>query len=130
MLAGARGIDCVEVDLAVVRGEREPELRLFAARPTARRPTPADRQPTERETRMSATDAVLTEPRDGVLVITINRPDQRNAVNGAVAEGIAAALDQLDGDDGLVLGVLTGAGGLLRRHGPQGVRGRGESLRG
>ena len=30
VLAGARGIDCVEVDLAVVRGEREPELRLFA----------------------------------------------------------------------------------------------------
>ena len=36
---------------------------------------------------MSASDAVLTEPRDGVLVITINRPDQRNAVNAAVARG-------------------------------------------
>lgn len=31
VLAAARGIDCVEVDLAVLRGEREPELRLFAA---------------------------------------------------------------------------------------------------
>ncbi len=31
VLAGARGIHCVEVDLAVLRGEREPELRLFAA---------------------------------------------------------------------------------------------------
>ena len=31
VLAGARGIDCVEVDLAVLRGEREPELQLFAA---------------------------------------------------------------------------------------------------
>jgi RecB family endonuclease NucS len=31
VLAGAREIDCVEVDLAVLRGEREPELRLFAA---------------------------------------------------------------------------------------------------
>jgi RecB family endonuclease NucS len=31
VLAGARGIQCVEVDLAVLRGEREPELRLFAA---------------------------------------------------------------------------------------------------
>jgi RecB family endonuclease NucS len=31
VLAQARGIDCVEVDLAVLRGEREPELRLFAA---------------------------------------------------------------------------------------------------
>jgi RecB family endonuclease NucS len=31
VLANARGIECVEVDLAVLRGEREPELRLFAA---------------------------------------------------------------------------------------------------
>jgi RecB family endonuclease NucS len=31
VLAGARGIDCVEVDIAVLRGEREPELKLFAA---------------------------------------------------------------------------------------------------
>jgi len=31
VLAQARGIECVEVDLAVLRGEREPELRLFAA---------------------------------------------------------------------------------------------------
>jgi RecB family endonuclease NucS len=31
VLAGARGIDCVEVDLAVLRGEREPDLKLFAA---------------------------------------------------------------------------------------------------
>jgi hypothetical protein len=31
VLAGARGIECIEVDLAVLRGEREPELRLFAA---------------------------------------------------------------------------------------------------
>jgi endonuclease len=31
VLAGARGIACVEVDLAVLRGEREPDLKLFAA---------------------------------------------------------------------------------------------------
>jgi enoyl-CoA hydratase len=54
--------------------------------------------------------AVLTERRDRVLVITINRPDQRNAVNAAVAHGIAAALDQLDDDDALSIGVITGAG--------------------
>ena len=57
--------------------------------------------------------AVLTERRDGVLVITINRPEVRNAVNAAVAEGIAAALDELDADDGLAVGVLTGAGGFF-----------------
>jgi len=54
--------------------------------------------------------AVLTERRESVLVITINRPDQRNAVNSAVAQGIAAALDELDGDEQLSTGVITGAG--------------------
>jgi enoyl-CoA hydratase len=54
--------------------------------------------------------AVLTERRDGVLLITLNRPDARNAVNLALAEGIAAALDELDADEGLTLGILTGAG--------------------
>jgi enoyl-CoA hydratase len=55
--------------------------------------------------------AVLTERRDRILVVTINRPDQRNAVNAAVANGIAAAMDELDDDDELSLGILTGAGG-------------------
>jgi enoyl-CoA hydratase len=54
--------------------------------------------------------AVLTERRDGVLVITLNRPDARNAVNAALAEGVGAALDELDADDELRVGVLTGAG--------------------
>ncbi|WP_445152740.1 crotonase/enoyl-CoA hydratase family protein [Baekduia sp. Peel2402] len=57
--------------------------------------------------------AVLTERLDGVLVITINRPEVRNAVNAAVAEGIAHALDELDGDDALQVGILTGAGGFF-----------------
>jgi enoyl-CoA hydratase len=54
--------------------------------------------------------AVLSEQRGDLLLITLNRPDQRNAVNAAVAEGIAAALDQLDADDELRVGILTGAG--------------------
>jgi enoyl-CoA hydratase len=59
---------------------------------------------------MNDEPAVLTERRERVLLITINRPDQRNAVNAAVAEGIAAALDELDDDPGLSLAILTGAG--------------------
>ncbi len=55
--------------------------------------------------------AVLTEPRGSTLLITLNRPDARNAVNAALAAGLARALDQLDGDDDLRIGVLTGAGG-------------------
>jgi enoyl-CoA hydratase len=59
---------------------------------------------------MSDEPAVLTEQRDDVLLITLNRPDQRNAVNLELAEGIAAALDRLDASDDLRVGVLTGAG--------------------
>jgi enoyl-CoA hydratase len=59
---------------------------------------------------MTDESPVLTERRDGVLLITLNRPDARNAVNLAVAEGIAAALDELDGSEELSVGVLTGAG--------------------
>jgi enoyl-CoA hydratase len=53
---------------------------------------------------------VLTERRGRVLVVTLNRPEQRNAVNLTVAQGIASALDELDTDADLSLGVLTGAG--------------------
>jgi enoyl-CoA hydratase len=55
-------------------------------------------------------EAVLTEEREDVLLVTLNRPEQRNAVNLAVAEGIAAALDRLDEDPSLRAGVLAGAG--------------------
>ena len=62
---------------------------------------------------MTDQPAVLSERRDNVLVITLNRPEVRNAVNAALAEGVAAALDELDGDDSLSVGVLTGAGGFF-----------------
>jgi enoyl-CoA hydratase len=56
---------------------------------------------------------VLTERRGNVLLITLNRPEVRNAVNAAVAAGVAGALDELDRDDELSVGVLTGAGGFF-----------------
>jgi enoyl-CoA hydratase len=55
-------------------------------------------------------EPVLAERRDGVLLITLNRPQARNAVNLALAEGMAAALDDLDADDDVTVGVITGAG--------------------
>jgi enoyl-CoA hydratase len=61
----------------------------------------------------AAEQPVLTERRDNVLLITLNRPAVRNAVNAALAEGVAKALDELDGDDGLSVGILTGAGGFF-----------------
>jgi enoyl-CoA hydratase len=59
------------------------------------------------------TDGVLVERRDGVLVVTIDRPEARNALDRAVAEGVAAAVDELDADEELRVGVLTGAGGTF-----------------
>jgi enoyl-CoA hydratase len=56
---------------------------------------------------------VLTQAQDGVLIITINRPEARNAVNQAVAQGLAAAMEQLDADRSLNAGVITGAGGTF-----------------
>ena len=58
-------------------------------------------------------DEVLTTREGGVLVITLNRPEARNAVNGALAHGVAGALDELDGDRAITVGVLTGAGGTF-----------------
>ena len=62
---------------------------------------------------MSDEATVLTGEADGVLVITINRPEAKNAVNLSVAQGVAAALERLDSDDSLRVGVLTGAGGTF-----------------
>jgi len=58
-------------------------------------------------------DEVLVERRGAVQVITINRPEARNALNGAVAAGVRDAADQLDADSALSVGVLTGAGGTF-----------------
>jgi enoyl-CoA hydratase len=56
---------------------------------------------------------VLVERRGAVQVITINRPSARNALDAEVAAAVAAAVDQLDADDDLRAGVLTGAGGTF-----------------
>ena len=58
-------------------------------------------------------DAVQTSAVDGVLVITLNRPEVRNAIDSALSLGVHAALAVLDGDDSLRVGVLTGAGGTF-----------------
>ena len=56
---------------------------------------------------------VLVERRGAVQVITINRPEARNALDAAVARGVAAAVDELDASDELRAAVLTGAGGTF-----------------
>jgi enoyl-CoA hydratase len=55
-------------------------------------------------------DEILTETHGRVRLITLNRPEARNAVNSALGLALVAAVDELDSDDGLTAGVLTGAG--------------------
>ncbi|WP_181781759.1 crotonase/enoyl-CoA hydratase family protein [Pseudonocardia pini] len=59
------------------------------------------------------TAPVLVERQGHVLVVTLNRPEVRNALNDAVAHAVAAAMDELDADPELRVGVLTGAGGTF-----------------
>lgn len=55
-----------------------------------------------------ADQVVVLERRERVLLITLNRPEARNAVNAALANALAAALDQLDDEPELLVGILTG----------------------
>lgn len=57
------------------------------------------------------TDEVLVEHEDGLVIVTINRPEQRNAVNRAVSYAVCAAIDEMDSNPALRVGILTGAGG-------------------
>jgi len=58
-------------------------------------------------------DPVLTEVRGNVLIVTLNRPEAKNAANKALTEGVAAAMDRLDSDNDLRVGIITGAGGTF-----------------
>jgi enoyl-CoA hydratase len=58
-------------------------------------------------------DEVLVEFSGRVAIMTINRPQARNAVNHAVSAAVAQALDDLDERDDLTVGIITGAGGTF-----------------
>jgi enoyl-CoA hydratase len=53
------------------------------------------------------------ETRDHVGIITINRPEAKNAVNGDVARGIEERIDQIEADEAIWVGILTGAGDVF-----------------
>jgi enoyl-CoA hydratase/carnithine racemase len=59
---------------------------------------------------MSSNDAVITEQRDRILLITLNRPHVLNAINIDLATRLSAAVEYLDSEPKLAVGVLTGAG--------------------
>jgi enoyl-CoA hydratase len=56
---------------------------------------------------------IVVERAQGLLTVTLNRPRARNAVNAAMSAAIAAAIDELDADDALSVGIVTGAGGTF-----------------
>ena len=58
-------------------------------------------------------DEVLVEVADGIMTVTLNRPKAKNAANKALAEGVAAAMDELDSNDDIRVAILTGAGGTF-----------------
>ncbi len=60
---------------------------------------------------MSDAPLILTEIDRPLFVVTINRPDRRNAVDRATADSLAAAFRAFDDDEDLAVAILTGAGG-------------------
>ena len=58
-------------------------------------------------------DEVLVDVADGIMTVTLNRPEAKNAANKALAEGVAAAMDELDSNDAIQVAILTGAGGTF-----------------
>ncbi|MFZ0712603.1 crotonase/enoyl-CoA hydratase family protein [Mycobacterium sp.] len=57
------------------------------------------------------TEPIIFDADGGIAVITINRPEVRNAINGATARAIAAAVDEVDRRDDIAVAIITGAGG-------------------
>jgi len=56
---------------------------------------------------------IRSERRGPILLVTIDRPQAKNAIDAAMAGAINAAMDELDADASLFLGVITGAGGVF-----------------
>jgi 2-(1,2-epoxy-1,2-dihydrophenyl)acetyl-CoA isomerase len=63
-----------------------------------------------RQFRSHATGPVLTEKRDAVAVVTLNRPDKRNAIDIPLRLALADAIEAADRDASVRAIVLTGAG--------------------
>ena len=56
---------------------------------------------------------VLVDVTDGVMTITLNRPKAKNAVNLALAKGVAAAIDELESNAELRVAIIKGAEGTF-----------------
>lgn len=63
--------------------------------------------------RSSSSGKVLITVDDGLMTITLNRPEVRNAIDRDLSYDVCAAVDELDERDDLQVGILTGAGGTF-----------------
>ena len=103
---------------AEIRRPQRAAARLGAARSSVGPPAPAKGAPWQTK--------CCAKRRGNVEIITINRPDARNAINGGVSPAMSAVMDELTHDPDCWVVVITGAAaGVQRRHGPQGVQQRG-----
>jgi len=59
------------------------------------------------------TDICLLDHRDGILTITLNRPEVRNAANRALSEAVAAAILGFEADPALRVAIISGTGGCF-----------------
>ncbi len=62
---------------------------------------------------MSEEQVVLVDVEDGIMTVTLNRPKAKNAANKALADGVAAAMDELDSNNDIRVAIITGAGGTF-----------------
>ena len=62
---------------------------------------------------MSDTQEVIIDVENGVMTITMNRPEAKNAMNKSMAEGMSAAFDQFEADSDIRVAILTGNGGTF-----------------
>lgn len=77
----------------------------------------------------STTDRILTTRLGPILVVTVNRPEARNAFDRLAGEAMQSAMDLLDDDEKLSLGIITGAGGNFSAGADLNMIARGESSR-
>lgn len=74
----------------------------------------------------TSSERILTERRGHILLVTINRPEAKNAFDAESSHGMQAAMDLLDDDESLFLGIITGAGGTFCAGADLKARRRGE----
>jgi enoyl-CoA hydratase len=97
---------------ATLRAAQGEEIAAMTSRPEAA-PAPANDGRADQPAAGPAAPHALIEQRGPVLIVTMNRPEVRNALSGPMLALMGQAWDRVDGDPGIRACVLTGAGGAF-----------------